>query len=231
MLQEIIAHLKEEDLEIIFRMVSGYFNEDILETIESLGCRYVIKGKAYPTLVARITDPDLIFDTGEEGREITELVTTLNTWEKDRRFIVRRVLKDEKDRAQLFFLEGEAFTYSFFVTNTDLSPEEIVDFYQKRDNCENYIKEAKYDMAVGHLLLKSFWANEAIFQLMMLAYNLFLLFKMDMVKTTEYRQQIKTFRLKYVFLAGKIIRTARSVVMKLSDRYPFQEMYEQSLSG
>jgi len=86
-------------------------------------------------------------------------------------------------------------------------------------------------MAVGHLLLKSFWANEAIFQLMMLAYNLFLLFKMDMVKTTEYRQQIKTFRLKYVFLAGKIIRTARSVVMKLSDRYPFQEMYEQSLSG
>jgi len=50
---------------------------------------------------------------------------------------------------------------------------------------------------------------------MMLAYNLFLLFKIDMVKTTEYRQQIKTFRLKYVFLAGKVIRTARSVVMKL----------------
>ena len=132
---------------------------------------------------------------------------------------------------EYIWIKGEAFTYSFFVTNTDLSPEEIVDFYQKRDNCENYIKEAKYNMAVGHLLLKSFWANEAIFQLMMLAYNLFLLFKMDMVKTTEYRQQIKTFRLKYVFLAGKIIRTARSVVMKLSDRYPFQEMYEQSLSG
>src|SRR5512135_223874 len=76
-------------------------------------------------------------------------------------------------------------------------------------------------MAVGHLLLQSFWANEAIFQLMMLAYNLFLLFKIDMVRTTEYRQQIKTFRLKYIFLAGKIIRTARSVVMKLSERYPF----------
>jgi len=54
-------------------------------------------------------------------------------------------------------------------------------------------------MAVSHLLFKSFWATEAIFQLMMLAYNLFLLFKMDMVKTTEYRQQIKTFRLRYVF--------------------------------
>jgi hypothetical protein len=158
MIQEIIAHLAEEDLEITFRMDSGYFDEDILETIESLGCRYVIKGKAYPTLVARITDPDIIFDIAEVGWETTELVTTLNTWEKDRRFIVQRVLKDEKDR--------------------------------------------------------SFWSNEAIFQLMMLAYNLFLLFKIDMVKTTEYRQQIKTFRLRYVFLAGKIIRTARSVWLK-----------------
>jgi len=73
--------------------------------------------------------------------------------------------------------------------------------------------------------------EETIFQLMMLAYNLFLLFKIDMVRTTEYRQQIKTFRLKYIFLAGKIIRTARSVVMKLSDRYPYRDMYEHSLSG
>ena len=55
---------------------------------------------------------------------------------------------------------------------------------------------------------------------MMLAYNPFLLFKMDFAGEAQYRQQIKTFRLKYIFLAGKIIRTARSVVMKLSDRYP-----------
>jgi len=85
-------------------------------------------------------------------------------------------------------------------------------------------------MAVSRLLLKSFWANEAIFQLMMLAYNLFLLFKINFLRTTEYRQQIKTFRLKYIFLAGKIIRTERSVVMKFSEKYPYQEMYEKSLA-
>ena len=96
--------------------------------------------------------------------------------------------------------------------------EKVVIAYEKRGNAENYIKEAKYDMAVGHLLLKSFWADEAIFQLMMLAYNLFLLFKIDFANGTEYRQQIKTFRLKYIFLAGKIIRMARSVVLKLSKK-------------
>ena len=65
---------------------------------------------------------------------------------------------------------------------------------------------------------------------MMLAYNWFLLFKMDFVNGTEYRQKIKTFRLKYIFLAGKIISMARSVVLKLSTIYPYQEIYAKSLS-
>ena len=229
MIKEIIGYLKDEGLEITFRMDSGYFDEDILETIESFRCTYVIKGKEYPTLVAQVTDPSIVFVTGEEGRETADLTATLNTWDKARRFVVSRVLKDEKDRKQLSFLEGEEYDDFFFVTNTERSSVEVVEFYEKRGNCENYIKEAKYDMAVGHLLLQSFWANEAIFQLMMLTYNLFLLFKMDFAKETEYRQQIKTFRLKYIFLAGKIIRTARSVVMKLSEKYPYREVYEQSL--
>ena len=90
-------------------------------------------------------------------------------------------------------------------------------------------KEAKYDMAVGHLLLKSFWANEAVFQMMMLSYNMFLLFKIDSLEPSEYRQQIKTFRLKYVFLAAKIIKTARTVIMNLSENYPYKEVYEKCL--
>ena len=38
MIKEIMACLKDEDLEITFRMDSGYFDEDILKTIESFGC-------------------------------------------------------------------------------------------------------------------------------------------------------------------------------------------------
>jgi Transposase DDE domain. len=117
-----------------------------------------------------------------------------------------RVSRSEtrKERAQLSLLEGSEYDYFFFVTNTDLESEAVVLSYEKRGNAENYIKEAKYDMSVGHLLLKSFWANEAVFQMMMLSYNLFLLFKFDYLDVSEYRQQIKTFRLKYVFLRPKL---------------------------
>ena len=176
-----------------------------------------------------MTDPYISFIEDKEGRKTTELVTKLDTWDKDRRFVVSRVLKPEIDRSQLSFLEGSDYEYFYFVTNTELPSEKVFIAYEKRGNCENYIKEAKYDMAVGDFLLQSFLANEAIFQLMMLAYNLFLLFKMDFANETEYRRQIRTFRLKYIFLAGKIIRTARSVIMKISEKYPNREMYEQRL--
>jgi hypothetical protein len=82
---------------------------------------------------------------------------------------------------------------------------------------------------VGRAAYGRLRARPEEFFLMMLAYNLFLLFKMDFANGTEYRQQIKTFRLKYIFLAGKIIRTARNVIMKLSEKYPYREIYEQSL--
>jgi len=81
-------------------------------------------------------------------------------------------------------------------------------------------------LAVEHLLLKSFWANEAVFQTKMFSYNLFLLFKFDSLCISEFRQQIKTFHLKYIFQAAKIIRTARYVVMKLPTKYPYKGVYE-----
>ena len=119
MIKEIMAHLKDEGLEITFRMDSGYFDDAILETIESLGGKHVIKGKGYPTLVEQVTDPSIVFVISAAGRETTELVTALNTWEKDRRFVVSRVLKQEKDRAQISFLEGKDYDYFFFVTNVE----------------------------------------------------------------------------------------------------------------
>jgi len=50
MIKEIVAQIKTDDLEILFRMDSGYFDEEIIGAIESVGCNCLIKGKEYPTL-------------------------------------------------------------------------------------------------------------------------------------------------------------------------------------
>ena len=61
----------------------------------------------------------------------------------------------------------------------------------------------------------------------MLVYNIFLLFKMDKVSASGYRQWILTFRLKYVLVAGKIIRTARQTILKLLLGYPYKEVFHK----
>lgn len=138
MIKEIVANIKTDDLEILFRMDSGYFDEKIIETIESLGCKYLIKAKSYSTLASQATNSSVVFVKGEEGRETTELFTKLDNWEKDRRFVVSRVLKPEKERAQISLLEGSEYEYFFFVTNTTLLSEKVVISYEKRGNAENY---------------------------------------------------------------------------------------------
>jgi len=42
MIKEVLASINNKDLEITFRMDSGYFDDTILETIESFGATYVI---------------------------------------------------------------------------------------------------------------------------------------------------------------------------------------------
>ena len=66
--------------------------------------------------------------------------------------------------------------------------------------------------------------------MMVLSYNLFLLFKFDFLGMSEFRQPNKTFRLKYVFLAEKIISTARYIVMKMPAKYPLRDVYEKCMA-
>lgn len=109
-------------------MASGYFDDAILETIESLGCTYVIKAKGYPTLVSLASDPGMTFVPGEDGRETAELVVALDSWKKARRFIVVQARKNPTRTAQLSLLPGDGFEYFFFVTNTDLPTEAVFIF-------------------------------------------------------------------------------------------------------
>ena len=108
-----------------------------------------------------------------------------------------------------------------------LSTQELAQL-QRRPH--NWRLAGKYNSTHWLCNPQSFWANEAVFQMMMLSYNLFFLFKFDSLSISEYRQQIKTFRLKYMFLAAKIIKTARYVVMKLSAKYSYKDVYERCLS-
>ena len=227
MIKEIIANLKDEADNIVFRMDSGYFSEEIAEVIEQAGYQYIVKVKEYSNLLDKAYDRSVkIWEDYAYQKQAMFVCMKPDKWSKTRKFAVVRELKPEEERKQLGLLESVDYNHAMYVTNTTWGLADTVKFYEKRGNCENYIKETKYDLNIGSLKMKSFWANEAFFQIMMLVYNIFLLFKMDKLAVSEYRQWILTFRLKYVFLAGKIIRTARQTILKLLEGYPYKAVYQ-----
>jgi len=60
-------------------------------------------------------------------------------------------------------LESSDYTPAMYVTNTTWELADTVKFYEKRGNCENYIKETKYDMNIGSLKMKSFSRKGSVF--------------------------------------------------------------------
>ena len=104
LIKEIVAQIKTDDLEILFRMDNEYFDDDIIETIESSGFQYLIKGKEYPTLASQVTAPTISFMKGEEGRETRSLLQNWTLWTKtgDLLYLAYRNQKNT-DRNYLFW--------------------------------------------------------------------------------------------------------------------------------
>lgn len=231
MIKEIIANLEGVVDNIVFRMDSGYFSEEILNVIESAGYQYVIKCKHYSSMVSQAySNFDLEWKQLENtNKEYAIITMKLNNWEKSREFVVTRKEKPLEETQQESLFESDKYEHVFFVYNKIMTAYEIVNYYAKRANSENYIKETKYDMNIGKLKIHLFWANEAFFQIMMLVYNIFLLFKIDNTSENEYRQQINTFRLKYVYVAAKIVTSGRKTILKILEGYPYKDIFRKCL--
>src|SRR6201984_1293296 len=114
-----------------------------------------------------------------------------------------------------------------FVTGLDAAIDVVVGFYRQRAGAENLIKEANNDAGLaGHPSAR--WAMKCVhFQLGMLAYNLncwLMLFnREEAAKTADlHHTTLATARLRFLFLAAKIVRHAGAVLVRYSDHYAEQ---------
>ncbi len=63
-----------------------------------------------------------------------------------------------------------------------------------RADCENRIKELKYDFAADSFNMKDFWATEATLNTVMLAYNLISLLRQVLLKTSTVKHSSSTIQ-------------------------------------
>ena len=139
----------------------------------------------------------------------------------------RFVLSAQKTRAQpeqYQLFDTPEYMYRVFVTDLGATVDVVVGFYRQRAGAENLIKEANNDAGLAAHPSARWSMNCVHFQLAMLAYNLncwLMLFnREEQAKTADlHHTTLATARLRYLFLAAKIVRHAGAVLVRYSDHY------------
>jgi hypothetical protein len=143
---------------------------------------------------------------------IAETGYTMNATKQDFRLIVvRRPVQRE-----MFGPEEEAERYKAIASNREGTAEQIVQWYNQRgDASENRIKELKVGFAMEYLPCGQLAANAVYFRLGVLAYNLFVMFKNQVLPPAWRRSQIQTLRWRLYQVAGKVVDHAGAVYLKV----------------
>jgi hypothetical protein len=214
-------------ISLYLRGDSGFAVPELYEQLERSGVSYAIRLKDN-AILSRETEW-MEAELNERTRlnkidsavEYGEFVYQANTWKSPRRVVV----KMEKPQNQMVCIP------MYIVTNMDLPPESLIQFYCNRGRMENFIKESKNGFDFDTMSSHSMTVNANRLQLSVLAYNFFNWFRRLVLPDSMRKLQIDTLRLKLLKIAAKIIKAARYLTFKLCSSCPYQEEFRQTFAN
>lgn len=205
----------------LFRADSGFCSEKILTYLEEKSISYVVAAKMHRTLQHKISEVSTWNAIGS-GIWISETQYKASRWQDSRRVIIIRQHIDMRPKASgkklKLFKHDEYyrnFRYHCFFTNQKLPALQIWEQYKGRGDCENRIKELKYDFALEGFNLKDFYATEAALRMVNLAYNLISLFRHVSSEGSK-NQRLQTIRLNCYAVAAWMTKKGNSRVLKMA---------------
>jgi hypothetical protein len=140
---------------------------------------------------------------------------------------VRAGEAEASDQYQLF--ASEHWKYRVFVTNRDDEKRAICREYEGRATAENYIKEGCNDAGFGVLSGQNFKANQNYLQMAILAYNSNRWLQLMALGEREryQRRQLRTERLRLVFVAAKLVVHEGRSWVRFSQSYGEQDRFDR----
>jgi hypothetical protein len=206
----------------LLRGDSGFYSDQIFRLLEDRpkAINYLVKAKMTTRLRSAILSIEDFHGNNEvrSGNSYSEIFYQAKGWKKARRMVIVRQPVENKDRQQKLYREDRdqsAYEYYALVTNTDLAAVKIHSLYNQRADCENRIKELKYDYAIDGFALQDFAGMEAAFRMIMVAYNVMALFRQQ-VMTSRKAHQLSTIRFQCIAIGSYLIKSGRNKKMKLS---------------
>ena len=199
----------------LVRADSGFYTEELMSYLESESLNYIMAVRMYPNVKSAVWSLNEWVSL-TKGIELNEMVFSHNNG-KSRRYIIVKKQVDIRPNAagKELFEDLPGFRYSCFVTNLDLPLDQVWNMYNSRADCENRIKELKQDFGLDNFCLQDFWATEASFRFIMVAYNLMSLFR-HFALNHHNRATLNTLK-SYCFALGAwTVKHANTKVLKIS---------------
>lgn len=217
-INETFEILKDKKVGLV-RADSGFYSHDFLSYLESENPNnYIVAVKLYPTIKRELGSLQGWIKL-KDGVEISEFEYQSPDWKNPRRMIAVRknieILTQATGKLLLFDEPVGKYRYSLYVTNLDLPAEQIWLSYRNRADAENRIKELKYDFGLEGFCMNKFWATEAAFRSIMIAYNLMSLFRQIVLKSKS-QATLSTLRFKCFALGSWISKHAGKAVLNIA---------------
>jgi len=205
----------------LVRADSGFYTDEILSELEERHIDYIIAARAYANIKNEIYGMKDWVEVcpGIAVKEWTHQPAHAKA--KARRHIVVRKQISRRPLAGgklLFEEELPDYRFSLYVTNLDLPLDQIWNIYNSRADCENRIRELKQDFGLEAFCLQDFWATEASFRFIMVAYNLIALFR-HFGLNIHNQATLSTLRSQCFALGAWVSQHARKSVLKLSSAH------------
>jgi hypothetical protein len=236
LLEECLKRVPKSVKRVKTRSDSGWYKEEYLAACE--GCTthaiiYTITADQTRPLLESVAGirqwQPISTDTGET-REVAEFWYRGVTWQKERRFIVKREQRCQGKEKQRHLFAEEEYHYYVFVTNSEEADiAGLMEFHGGRGYAENYIKELLYGFDLEQLPSERFHANWVYLLIGQLAYNLVVWLKQYGLPQHYRQSRVKLIRHRFLYLAGRIVRSGRGVWLNLKQGYRYQQEFLDAL--
>ncbi len=209
------------------RADGAFFDHKIIEFIEGKGAFYAIVARLTRPLKNRL--PGLRYRRVSAGVWTAEFRYCPQGWPGPRRFVVVRRPVPEEPSAQLHLFQMGGYSYQVFVTNLSLTPLHLWRFYNQRARAELIIRELKDAYALGKIPTKDFPANEAFFQVVLLAYNLLNWFKRLCVPAHLQQATLQRLRQRLFLVPSQLVRPGGTPTLRIAPSYPYVTDFVETL--
>ena len=120
--------------------------------------------------------------------------------------------------AKVEWHQGELFPrVGFIVTNMSAKAKNVVRFYNKRGNCEQWIKEGKYALSWTRLSCTRFSSNKVRLGLFVLAYNLGNFLRRLALPQEVSHWSLRSVQLKLIKIGAKVISNSRRTIFQMAE--------------